>query len=51
MRALVVVVVDPLVKILLQRFQILVNLFAERYPIELVEYRLVEALADAVRLR
>ena len=42
---------DPLVKILLQRFQILVDLLAECNAIELVEYRLVEAFADAVRLR
>ena len=50
MRALAIVIVDPLVEIALQRFQILINLLAERNAVELVVNGLVEAFADAVRL-
>ena len=51
MRALAIVIVDPLVEIALQRFQILINLLAERNAVELVVNGLVEAFADAIQSR
>lgn len=51
MRALVVVEVQPVIEICLQRFDGLKDLFAERDLMELLQDRLVKALADAVRLR
>ena len=42
---------EPLVEIGLQLGQAVVELLTERNPIELVEHRLVEALANSVRLR
>ena len=51
MRALVVVVVQPVIEIGLQLFDGLEDLFAERDLIELLQNCLVKALADTVRLR
>ena len=51
MRALMIVVVQPVIEIGLQRFDGLKDLFAERDLIELLQDRLVEPLANAVRLR
>ncbi len=50
MRARVVIAVKPRVQIGLQRVDAVVELFAERNLIELLQYRLVEPLADAVGL-
>ena len=49
--ALVVVVVQLFVQIGLQRVDALVEFLAERDLVELLQDRLVELLADAVRLR
>ena len=51
MRALMVVRVDPRVKIHLQLFQRRVDLFSEGDLVELVQDGLVEALAYPVGLR
>jgi hypothetical protein len=50
MGADLVVVAQPIIQIGLQLGQAVVKLFAECHPIELVEHRLMEALADSVRL-
>src|SRR5215469_13783575 len=51
MRSRFIVLAQPGVKIGLQLVERAVDLLAERHSIELVERRLVEALADAVGLR
>ncbi len=51
MCALVVVVMQPIIEVCLQRFDGLEDLFAERDLIELLQDRLVKPLADAIRLR
>ena len=51
MCAFMVVRVDPRVKILLHRLERRVDLLAECDLIELVEDGLMEAFADAIRLR
>jgi hypothetical protein len=51
MRAFPIVVLQPLVQIGLQRLQVLVELLAEPDLAELLQYRLVEPLADAIGLR
>jgi len=50
MRALVVVAMQPLVQIGLQRVDAVIELLAERDLIELLQDRLVEPLTDAVGL-
>src|SRR5438309_7308167 len=50
MRPLLVVVDEPGIEIGLQFLDRAIDLFAERHPIELVEQRAMEALADAVGL-
>ena len=51
MRPRLVVFANPGIEVLLQLGDRAVDLLAERYPIELVEYGLVESLTDAVGLR
>src|SRR5438046_6499052 len=51
MRPLLVVVDEPGIEIDLQFLDRAIDLFAERHPIELVEQRAMEALADTVGLR
>jgi hypothetical protein len=48
---LFIVLVNPQIEIGLQLVDRTIHLFAERNTIELIEYRFVEALADAVGLR
>src|SRR5262249_20027470 len=48
MRPPLVVVDEPGVEIGLQLFDGAINLFAERHPVELVEQRAVETLADSI---
>ena len=48
MGPVLVVFGDPCIKVGLQLVDGAVDLFAERHPVELVEHRAVEALADAV---
>src|SRR5438105_11999408 len=50
MRPLLVVVDEPGIEIGLQFLDRAIDLFTERHPIELVEQRAMEALADAVGL-
>jgi hypothetical protein len=50
-RALMVVRDEQSVKVLLQLFHRVADLLAEGNLVELIQDRLVEALADAVRLR
>lgn len=50
MRALVVVVAYPLIEILLQRPQIMIDLVPEGNLIKLIQDRLVETFANAVGL-
>jgi len=50
MRALVVVVMQPCVQVGLQCIDAVIELFAERDLIKLLQHRLVEPLADAVGL-
>ena len=51
MSSFIVVVRQPLVQIFLQLLQRLVQLFAEGHLIKLVQDRLMEPLADPIRLR
>lgn len=51
MRAVVVVVGQPFIQVDLQFFDRTIDLAPERYLIELIENRLVEALADTIGLR
>ena len=51
MSPFVIVVGHPLVKIGLQLLHALVDLFPESYLLKLLQYRLVEALADTVGSR
>lgn len=51
MRALMVVVVQPVIQIGLKRIDAVVELLTERDLIELLQDCLVEPLADPVRLR
>lgn len=50
MGAAIIVILDPFVKVLLQLFQIPVDLLPECHPVELVENCLVERLTDPIRL-
>ena len=50
MRAVVVVEMQPLIQIGLQRVDAVIELLAERNLVELLQDRLVEPLADAVGL-
>jgi len=49
--SLSVVLIEPLVKVDLKLTEDSIDLLPERHMIELVEYRLLEPLADAVGLR
>ena len=49
--ALLVIDRHPLIEVSLQCIRRVVELLAERHPVELVQQRLVEPLADAVGLR
>ena len=51
MRAFVVVVLQPLIEIGLQRFDGFIEFFAERDLIKLLQDRLVESFTDVIRLR
>src|SRR6188472_4594112 len=51
MGSVFVVAPDPLVEILLQLGDRAVDALAERYPVELVQHRFVEALDDSIGLR
>ena len=51
MSSFIVVVRQPLVQIFLQLLQRLVQFFAEGHLIKLVQDRLMEPLADPIRLR
>ena len=51
MGAFIIVVIQPLVQILLQRVEVLVNLLAKGDLLELLQNGLMEALADAIGLR
>ena len=51
MRPLFIVLADPQIEIGLQFVDRTIHLLAERDTIELVEHRLVKALADSVGLR
>ena len=51
MRALVVVVVQPVIQISLKRIDAVVELLAERDLVKLLQGGLVKAFTDAVRLR
>lgn len=51
MGALIIVLLKPIVKIPLELVQIPIQFLPEGDPVELVQNRLVERLADAVRLR
>jgi hypothetical protein len=51
MGSFIIVVFQPVVQILLQLIEVTVELLPEGYLVELLQDRLVEALADAVGLR
>lgn len=51
MGAFVVVVMEPVIQTGLQRVDAVIELLSERDLVELLQDRLVEALADAVGLR
>lgn len=51
MGSLMIVVLDPGVKVFLQFFNATVDLLAKGNLVELLQYRLVETLADAIGLR
>jgi hypothetical protein len=51
MRALVVIVMQPVIQIGLQRVDAVVELFAERNLVELLQDRLMEPLTDPIGLR
>lgn len=51
MGSLMIVVLDPGVKVFLQLFNATVDLLPKGYLVELLQNRLVETLADAIGLR
>ena len=51
MGAVVVVFGDPSIKVGLQLFDGVIDLFTERHPIELIQDGAMEALADSIGLR
>ena len=51
MRALSIVFLDPGIKVALQRLDVCVDLLTERDLVKLLQQRLMEPLADTVRLR
>ena len=51
MSTLIILYLQPFVKVILKLFQVLIDFLAKSDAIKLIEYRLVKGLADVIRLR